>query len=321
MTLPVISFFLLQGFDYGIICKMKLWLLKSLCTVCCIIVSGNAAASEGTTLRIKGLEVWFDTSLNIGAKDLAGIFPRIKQELESTFEWKIYRIPKIFLFKERKDFLRIAGNPITVAFAVPEKNWIAIDYSKVSALPFRMENTLKHELCHILLHQHIKADLLPRWLDEGLCQWSSNSIDEMIYNQKQSSLNSATLSLRTPSLSHLYHEFPAETGPRLLAYEASKRFTIYLIDRFGKDKITAILRHLESGQDIEVSTREVLSVSLYSLENQWQQSLKQKTTWLTFVSYYLYEILFAVLALITCYGFIRYRIKKSRYSDEEEVDI
>ena len=39
---------------------------------------------------------------------------------------------------------------------------------------------------------------------------------------------------------------------------------------------------------------------------------EMKMTWFTYLSYYLYEILFVLMALITVCAFIRLRIKKKR---------
>ena len=88
----------------------------------------------------------------------------------------------------------MAGDPLVVAFAVPQRNLIVIDYSKMITHPLSLETTLKHELCHILLHEHIKTEILPRWLDEGLCQWASGGIGEIIMDQKRSRLNRAAFS-------------------------------------------------------------------------------------------------------------------------------
>jgi len=299
-------------------CLITIYLITVLCITCGRIGSTDAAAREVQTLRTKEVEVWFDTPLDIPAKDVADIFPEVRKELERIFEWEFYHTPKVFLVRQREDFLLMTDNPITVAFAAPERNLIVIDHSKASTLPFSMENTLKHELCHILLHQHIASELLPRWLDEGLCQWASNSIDEIIHTQKQSALNGATLSRQEISLADLRYRFPDDIKPRLLAYEASKRFTIYLIEKYGKNKIVDILKHLEIRQDIETSTLNVLSKPLNTLEKQWRHTLRQKAIWLTFTSHYLYEILFAIMALLSFYGFIKLRIRKNRYRDEEE---
>ena len=123
-------------------------------------------------------------------------------------------IPSIILVKNRKDFVRLAGDSLTVAFAVPSKNLIVIDYSKMITGSFRLQTTLKHELCHLLLHQHIKAENLPRWFDEGLCMWASEGIAEIIMDPKQSYLNRAAVTKRFIPFNNLKFRFPADKKGR-----------------------------------------------------------------------------------------------------------
>lgn len=79
----------------------------------------------------------------------------------------------MLLIKDGKTFHRIAKNSLIVAIAIPEQYLIVIDYSKVHIHPFTLEVTLKHDVCHLLLHHHIPGDNLPKWLDEGISQNSN----------------------------------------------------------------------------------------------------------------------------------------------------
>lgn len=296
---------------------VKTFFIIIIFTGSCWIHPEDASGRSPQLLQTKEITVWFDTSLDIPAKGVVDIFPVIRKELEAAFEWEFYQTPGVLLVKQRDDFLQMTDNPIAIAFASPERNLIVIDYSKMTAHRFTMPNTLKHEFCHILLHQHIATGNLPKWLDEGLCQWASQSIDEILDTQKQSALNGVTLSQRKISFTDLEHRFPDDLDSRLLAYAASKRFVAFLMDTYGKPKIMTILKYLEKGQDIETSTLSVLSKPLNTLEHQWHKSLKGKAAWLTFMGHYLYEILFAMMGMLTFYGFIRSRIRKKRYRDEE----
>ena len=114
----------------------------------------------------------------------------LKSRLEKTFSWRLDSRASIVLIKDRKNFVNIAESPLTVAFAVPSKNLIVIDCSSVTAHPLSLELTLKHEMCHLLLHSNIKGGGLPRWLDEGTCQWVSGGFVDIIID----SLSMLTLS-------------------------------------------------------------------------------------------------------------------------------
>ncbi len=283
-----------------------------------LLSASDAGAAQ--VLETPAVEVLFDAGLDERAKDLAQHFPEVRRALEEIFQWEFYRIPTIYLVKHRDDFLAMAPNPLTVAFASPERDLIVIDHSRMITHPFALETTLKHELCHILLHQHIGRARLPRWLDEGLCQWVSNSIGEMLQGQKQSALNDAMLSYGRMSLGQIRYRFPEDRQRRLLAYGAAKGIAIYMIQRYGKPRVIDLLHLMGNGEEIEGAIQQTLSISLDSLETQWHNTLKRKTTWFTFLGHYLYEILFSLMGLLTIYGFIRSRIRKSRYRDEDEDD-
>jgi hypothetical protein len=96
------------------------------------------------------------------------MFPHLKANLEREIGWDLNLIPSVLLMKNRKLFQRMAESPLTVAFAVPARNLIVIDYTRMLVRPFSLEITLKHELCHLLLHHHIRGHDFPRWLDEGV---------------------------------------------------------------------------------------------------------------------------------------------------------
>jgi hypothetical protein len=159
---------------------------------------------------------------------------------------------------------------------------------------------------------------LPRWLDEGICQWASDGIAEIILDQGGSVLDEAVLSGRYLSIRSLTERFPQEKRFLLLAYEESKSLVEYMISSYGEERVLSVLDCLKEGADADVAVIEGLSVSLNDLEIEWHQHLKRKTTWLAYLVNHLYEILFFLGALAMIYGFIRQIIKKRAYQEEEE---
>lgn len=276
-------------------------------------------AQKRQILQTEDVSVFYDASLESAANQVLTLYPSVKEDLESLFGWELALKPSVLLKKNRANFLRMAGDPIVVAFAVPSRNLMVIDYSKMIARPFNLETTLKHELCHILLHKHIKTENLPRWLDEGLCQWASGGIDEIIMDPKRSRLNRASFTKQFIPFQNLKTSFPHEKNGRLLAYEQSKSFVSYIAQSFNKDKIFHILNKMRNGQTVDDAMLVTLSIPLETLEKEWRRSLAKKMTWFAYLSYYLYEILFVLMALITIVAFIKLSLKK-KYLDEDEDD-
>ena len=272
-------------------------------------------------LQGEDITVYYDDSLRPAAERVLQLYPQVYHDLVKIFGWKLRAAPSILLLQNREYFLRMAESPLSIAFAVPEKNLVVIDYSRVVMRPFRLSVTLKHELCHILLHQHIPRSSLPRWLDEGLCQWASDGIDEILMDQGQSILNRAALSKSFIPLGELQRRFPRDERGLILAYQEGKSFVSYLSSRFGTGQLLSMLDLLEQGTEYGTAAQKAFSTPLETLEKQWHQSLTPKLTWLAQISYHLYEILFALGAIVCAYAFVRILLRKRLYkSDDDDVN-
>lgn len=269
-------------------------------------------------IKEKDFTEFYDPLLKSAALEVTDLYPRVKADLEHTFGWELNLKASILLIKDRGQFQRMAESPLTVAFAVPEKNLIVIDHSRMNINPFNLGVILKHELCHLLLHHHIRGSTLPRWLDEGIAQWASDGIGDIIMDQKRSVLNKAVLRGSLINLLSLQRGFPTEKESLLLAYEESKSFINYIIAKFGKEGLLNVLIYMQQGENVDSAVLTALSIPLAELERKWHHSLRKKVTWFTYLSYHLYEILFAVTALITIVAFIRLIMKKRAYMKEEE---
>lgn len=245
------------------------------------------------------------------------MYPEVRAALEATFGWRLHPRPTILLIGDANPFHRRGLNPLIVAFAVPQNQMVVMDYTKVSRRPFILENTLKHELCHLLIHQHIPEDHLPRWLDEGICQWASDGIGEIMMDQKRSQLNRSILRGTLIPLDALTGSFPTNNDDLLLAYEESKSFVAHIISRYHKQGILRFLDQLKKGQTLERASMKALGISMADLEDEWQNALRQQATWFTLLSTYLYEILFGVMALVSIFAFIRIWLKKRAYMAED----
>lgn len=285
-----------------------------------MLFHGHLHAAQRSTLRDREVIVLFDEPLRVAAEEAATLYPVLKKELENALARAVNFRPTVVLVKESETFQRMAGTNLIVAFAVPERNLIVIDSSKMRTDPFSIETTMKHELCHLLLHNHIKGENLPRWLDEGICQWVSDGIAEIIMTQKGSILEEAILSGRYISIRALTDRFPRDKRYLVLAYEESKSLVEYMISSFGEEAVLSVLNYLEHGVEMDGAIFRGLSISLDELESRWLHHLKRRITWATYLINHLYEILFFLAAMAMIYGFIRRLRKKRAYRDEEEED-
>jgi len=277
-------------------------------------------AEEFYVFENKDVKILFENLLEPAAKEVAEMYPGIRASLERDFGWELNLKPSVLLIRDSKHFQRMGAHPLTVGFAVPKSSMIVIDYTKMARHPFTIENTLKHEMGHLLLHHHIKGHPIPRWLDEGVCQWASDGLADIIVDQKRSLLNRAALRGAFIPLDSLSHGFPSDNDGLMLAYEESKSFLTYIIGTDGREGVLRILNHMKSGESIEQAFLNALSISLHDLEQEWHASLRKEATWFILLSYYLYEILFGFMALISIFAFIKIILKKRAYMADDPED-
>ncbi|MBW1803942.1 MAG: hypothetical protein JRJ85_24815, partial [Deltaproteobacteria bacterium] len=112
--------------------------------------------------------------------------------------------------------------------------------------------------------------------------------------------------------------FPSNKKSLLLAYEESKSLTEFMISRYGMAGVLRVLESMKSGLPWERAIFKNLSISFDTLEQDWLYDLKKGMTWLTYLSYHLYEILFFLAALLLIGGAIRVFMKRRAYMRQYE---
>jgi len=274
---------------------------------------------QASVIETDAVIVLFEKSLEGVAKGVIDIYPAVREELEETLEWRLNFRPAVLLMKDRKAFQQMARSTLIMAFADPGQGLIVIDYSYMAAHPSLLRTTLKHELSHLLLHRHIQTANLPRWLDEGIAQWVSGGMAEILMNRDRFILNRTVLSGTYIRIRDLTMRFPAEEIPLLTAYEESRDLTEYIHREFGRNGLLDILRYLKRGDTPERAIHRSLFISLDELERRWLNDLRKRSTWFTYLTVHLYQILFFLGALLTMFGFIRARIKKRTYRKDDSL--
>ena len=282
----------------------------------------SAAVADAAVLHHDGLIVVYDPPFEAAADEVVRMFPILRQQLESFLGWRLTARPQVLLVSTHQAFKDISRNEHIVAFAVPEKNVIVIDYSRMSIRPFSLSITLKHEMCHLLLHEHIKGGNLPKWLDEGVCQWVSHGIGEILIDKGWSGLDAAVMAGHTYRLSRLAKRFPGDRSSLMLAYEQSKSVVTYIDRQYGQQAVIAILDDLKNGESIETALFQNLARSATQLEEEWLKHLEHTPRWLVFLANNIYGIIFFLAAVLTVFGFVRLLRRKKAYRewDDEEED-
>jgi len=296
--------------------------LQAIICLAALLLQQTPVAAQPLTISTKDIVVVYEAPLDSTAADVVRIYPQLKQALQEFFGWGLDIRPQVVLVNNTRSFQQMTRSNLFVAFAVPEKQLIVIDYSSMNTHPFTLSVTLKHELCHLMLHRHIARHNLPKWLDEGVCQWVSDGIGEIFVNQGWSGLDSAVMAGRIIPLKKLAEYFPRDGASLILAYEQSKSLINYVDRQYGYNAIMAILELLKNGETVETALLSSLAISHQQLEKEWLDHLESTPRWLVFLASHLYAIIFFLAAMLTFFGYMRHRRRRKKIyaAWEEEED-
>lgn len=288
--------------------------------VFCLLMITSIYADTTGTIESEEVIVQYDEPLKNASQEVVRLYPRIKHELENILGWKIDFRPVIVLIRESTRFQEIISNQYIIAVAVPSQNLIVMDYSKMNVSPFTLEVTLKHEMCHLLLGKNIPGERIPRWLNEGFCQWVTGGVAELMIDSKLPTLSKASLSNRLIPLESLTRNFPGNRDELILAYEESKSIVDYLVTEYGRSSVIDILGYLREGDTIDTAATKVISLKPNELEERWSKHLRGQITWIGYLSANIYTILLFAAALLTVCGFFRAITRRHRRDAEAEED-
>jgi hypothetical protein len=153
--------------------------------------------------------------------------------------------------------------------AFPEHNIVILGIS-----PADMEwgkGAIAHELTHVLVgHLTFSCiSFVPTWLNEGLAVYSEGRLDPSAQEQLDQAIQDDTL-LPVRSLSGAFSEVP---GRAYLSYSESYSIVKFLIESYGRDKMTALLISLRDGAGVDEALLSVYGFDIEGLEDAWRVDL------------------------------------------------
>lgn len=258
-----------------------------------------------------------DPSLRAAAIQIEQSYPSVKRELENLLRMPLNSRVRVFLMEDREAFQGLSGSPYTRAFAVPRQNVIVM-HVPPGMQSLLLNDVFKHELCHLLLHENISPRLLPRWLDEGVCQWVSGSLGEIIAGSEPSAAHLLTVSHKPFPFHQLEKDFPRERIPMLIAYHQSRKFVEYLSSTHGGESVAQLLLHLRRGANVETAMQRVYGASLEELEARWNRELRSYHAALVWLSRHIHHVIFAVLPILAVVAVLVRALKRRNLPEEDD---
>jgi predicted SprT family Zn-dependent metalloprotease len=189
--------------------------------------------------------------------------------VERFHELKFTNKPKIFIFRDRKNYLQrstskarfcaySSGSLIVSPWALREA-----EEGKIS-----LEIYIKHELSHILLFQHkgfLAEFRYPNWLLEGIAVYSANQMGTSFYPDKEQTLRDIKRgNFLPPRLFHTRKEddFTLDVPNRIaFIYSEFACIVDYLVSTRGKEKFLAYMKGLFASADPDQVFRKVYGIT------------------------------------------------------------
>jgi hypothetical protein len=128
-----------------------------------------------------------------------------------------------------------------------------------------------HELTHVLVG-HLTFSCLgsiPTWLNEGLAMYGEGGPQSAQVTQFEQARTSDQL----PSLRSLTGEFSEESDRANLSYTVSYSVVNFLIQGYGRDKMTSLLIALRDGETVDDALQAVYGFNMDGLEVAWRSSV------------------------------------------------
>lgn len=191
-----------------------------------------------------------------GASALA-LLERAKATLCAKYGLDLTNPTIVEIFPDQKDFgvrtFGMPGNPdfLGVCFG----NLITANSpASYPGQPFNWQAVLWHEFCHVVT-LHLTQNKMPRWLSEGISVYEERQANPAWGEHMNPDYRQMVLGNDFTPISHLSAAFltPRSALHLQFAYYESSLVVDFLVQRFGLDKLKAILHDLANGEEINTA--------------------------------------------------------------------
>lgn len=263
----------------GIVMVLALWLGAA----------GAARATEGRptgwdverateVVRVGRLELRYEPALADSAQMLAERAPAWWSAIETELAGDVDDDLRVTFVEHAGRVAEASGMPHWVAgVAHPPSGEIIIARHGPDGAPTNLEELLRHEMAHVVLHRAVGGHEVPRWFHEGVAEAFNGTLS---FGRSQT-LAAAVFGPGVPDLERLEESFHASEGPQVaVAYAAARDLVEHLraYDATGM-RLRQVMTELRAGRRFEVAFIRAYGVGLEELVAEWRQGLPGRFIW------------------------------------------
>lgn len=252
-----------------------------------------------------GFVVEYDGRDEREARLVANVAAEALPNLKSRFGPNPVRPVRIVVASSIDAFRDTVGSEVpgwATGVAVASRNLVVL---KPRRLTYRrgtsLDQTVRHELTHIVLGTNYAMDRLPRWLNEGIAMWQA---DEPTFRGEFNLAASALLGRLVP-VDELDREFRnARNDVAAVCYGESRSLVDFIIAQHGEAALMRILEEsrIAAADEVFVSA---LGRSPGQLYREWRRWMQRYVYWYSVLSGI---ALFWFMALLVFVAYARKRI-------------
>jgi len=224
----------------------------------------------------------FDVYYYPGSEDLADAVVEIVEAANADFEerlgHRLTTVIPVLVYASHNDFQQT--NVSTTHLEETVGGFTELFKNRV-VVPFTgsyddLRHVLYHELTHVFMFDIVYGGLVqsvirsaytnpvPLWFVEGLAEYVSQGWD----SEAEMILRDITVSDAVVPLPYLYGGY--------LVYKEGQSVLNFIDDRFGREKVTEIVRQLAKTRSMDRSLRDAIGMNTAELSDEWSRWLKQR---------------------------------------------
>jgi len=176
----------------------------------------------------------------------------------------------VYIVRSQAEFDELTGGrnkPWTIGRALPSMMRVVVKPMG----PQRLPKLVAHELAHVMLDLRMgdRADVLPRWLHEGIAKYAAEDFDEA----DRQVIGRAALADELLTLDQLEGAFAGKREKVDLAYAQSYTLVAYLSEITPGHGISPLLDQLAQGRDMRLALGLAFHRPVPEMEAEWLESL------------------------------------------------
>ncbi len=240
--------------------------------------TGWSVEQATVTARVGRLTLRYEPALADQAEMLLEHSPRWWSEIEADLVGDVDDDVDITFVNNAGRVAEASGMPHWAAgVAHPPSGRIIIARHAPDGSPTNLEELLRHEMAHVILHRATGGNEVPRWFHEGVAE----SFNGTLSFGRTQTLASAVFGPGVPDLEQLEENFHGTDGPEAaVAYAAARDLVEFLRGYDGTGmRLRQVLTEVRSGHRFEVAFIRAYGEGLEELVATWRKGLPGRFVW------------------------------------------